>query len=485
MVLMFFATYNNKSISATAQSTEQATWIIEKDITSAKRTKLQEAKAAFERARSEAEAAAERLKASFDTYNMVLVDGGTFTIGCTPEQGKDCDNDEKPAHQVTLSDFYIGKYEVTKALWNEVMGERDKAMNTKVGASSLEVALDALTIALEADDPPVTNVSWDDAQEFINKLNALTEGNYRLPTEAEWEYAARGGGQSQGYKHSGSNNIKDVGWYTNTWGTTRTIGQKKPNELGIHDMSGNVWEWVYDWFGDYDSSLQTNPQGPSSGSKRVVRGGGFHSRASRTRVSSRASRDPGFRDDEFGFRLAHSSTWKDNAYEALHEMERTIAEMEEEIRQEESIRREKEEARLQALARPAEEDFDEERNFRTYIRARMGNFEVLDDDEVISAAQGKFKLDEVQALRVFDQEIERLNQEVAREAARIERINKYQEDFEIFVLDGVIDKSERDVLNAIAENLSMTAEEIKTAESDYVFTDESASPAAKKSTPSK
>lgn len=145
----------------------------------------------------------------------------------------------------------------------------------------------------------------------------------------------------------------------------------------------------------------------------------------------------------------------------------------------------REEVRQNRLARPEEDDTPEEKVFRTYIRARIGNLDVIDDDEVISAAQGKFKLNEEQALRVFDQEIERLEQEVAREAERVEKIRIYQEDFEIFVMDGVIDKNERDVLNAIAGSLSMTAEEIKTAESDYVFTDESASPTAKKSTPSK
>jgi len=144
-----------------------------------------------------------------------------------------------------------------------------------------------------------------------------------------------------------------------------------------------------------------------------------------------------------------------------------------------------EEVQRNRLERPVEDDTPEEKVFRAYIRARLGNLEVMNDDEVISAAKGKFKLNEEQALRVFDQEIERLEQEVAREAERVEKIRKYQEDFKIFVMDGVIDKNERDVLNAIAGSLSMTAEEIKTAESGYVFTDESTSPATKKSAPSK
>ena len=176
--------------------------------------------------------------------------------------------------------------------------------------------------------------------------------------------------------------------------------------------------------------------------------------------------------------------WAVVAQEAQFAQE--LAEAEAEAwRIEEEERTQREEARRNHLERPEADDTAGEKVFRTYIRARLGNLEVMDDDEVISAAQGKFKLDEEQALRVFDQEIERLNQVVALETARIERISKYREDFEIFVLDGVIDKGERDVLNAIAENLSMTAEEIKTAESDYVFTDQSASPAAKKSASSK
>jgi len=276
--------------------------------------KRKEAEAAAERARIariEAEAAAERLlKASFDTYNMVPVQGGTFTMGCTPEQGKDCRNNEKPAHQVTLSDFYIGKYQVTQAQWHKVMGNNPSTESTVVDKLKDLISQPEgnNSPSSRSEGRPVENVSWNDVQEFIKKLNEMSGGNYRLPTEAEWEYAARGGSQSLGYKHSGSNNIKDVGQYTMNWGTTITVGSKMANELGIHDMSGNVFEWVQDWQGNYNSNPQTNPQGPPTGSKRVARGGSWSSVAARTRVSDRNfAEKPDKRRDNLGFRLAHSS----------------------------------------------------------------------------------------------------------------------------------------------------------------------------------
>ena len=136
------------------------------------------------------------------------------------------------------------------------------------------------------DNLPVEQVSWKDVQEFIQKLNALTGKTYRLPTEAEWEYAARGGNQSQGYKYAGSNTVGDVAWhYGNSDHKTHPVGQKQPNELGLYDMSGNVWEWCQDWYGDYSSSAQTNPTGPSSGSYRVLRGGSWSNRRSNPCIS--------------------------------------------------------------------------------------------------------------------------------------------------------------------------------------------------------
>ena len=223
--------------------------------------------------------------ANIGNIEMVYVKGGTFTMGATAEQGSDAESDEKPTHSVTVSDFYIGKYEVTQAQWRAVMGSNPSKFT--------------------GDNNPVEKVSWDDIQEFIKKLNAQTGKKFRLPTEAEWEYAARGGNQSKGYKYSGSNSIGDVAWYDgNSGDKTRPVGQKRPNELGIYDMSGNVWEWCQDWYGAYSSSSQTNPTGPSSGSSRVLRGGSWYSYARNCRVSFRSSGIPDSRYYSYGFRLA-------------------------------------------------------------------------------------------------------------------------------------------------------------------------------------
>ena len=219
---------------------------------------------------------------------LVYVRGGTFTMGCTSEQGGDCEGDEKPAHQVTLSDFYIGKYEVTQKQWRAVMGSDPPELRFK-----------------GCDNCPVERVSWNDIQEFIKKLNQKTGKNYRLPTEAEWEYAARGGIQSKGYKYAGSNNIGEVAWYDgNSSSKTHPVGGKKANELGLYDMSGNVWEWCSDWYGSYSSGSQRNPQGPSSGSSRVLRGGCWDGYSGDCRVAYRGSGNPGFRHSNSGFRLA-------------------------------------------------------------------------------------------------------------------------------------------------------------------------------------
>ncbi|MCI7780300.1 MAG: formylglycine-generating enzyme family protein [Bacteroidales bacterium] len=218
---------------------------------------------------------------------MMYVKGGTFIMGATSEQGSDAYGNEKPTHRVTLSNFYIGKYEVTQALWEAVMGSNPS--NWK-GANL-----------------PVETVSWDDCQTFIRKMNALTGKNFRLPTEAEWEFAARGGNNSRGYKYAGSNNIGDVAWYDNNSGSkTHVVGTKSPNELGIYDMSGNVWEWCQDWFGSYSSASQTNPTGASSGSGRVLRGGGWSCSARGCRSSGRFSYAPGYRNIYDGLRLVLS-----------------------------------------------------------------------------------------------------------------------------------------------------------------------------------
>ena len=217
--------------------------------------------------------------------NMVYVEGGTFMMGATSEQGSEAESDEKPAHQVTLSSFSIGKYEVTQEEWEAVMGSNPSYFKGK--------------------KLPVEQVSWDDCQTFIRKLNQMTGKQFRLPTEAEWEYAARGGSKSCGYKYAGGDNLGSVAWYTDNSGNkTHEVGKKQPNELGLYDMSGNVWEWCQDWYGDYSSSSQTNPTGSSSGSYRVYRGGSWIDDAGYCRVSNRSGGTPVYRGNGLGLRLA-------------------------------------------------------------------------------------------------------------------------------------------------------------------------------------
>ena len=219
------------------------------------------------------------------SFEMVRVEGGTFRMGATSEQGSDAHSDEKPVHSVTLSSYYIGKTEVTQALWQAVMGSNPSFYK---GA-----------------DRPVEYVSWNDCQEFIQKLNSLTGRNFRLPTEAEWEFACRGGNNSRGYKYSGSNVIDNVAWYwDNSGGKTHPVGTKAPNELGIYDMSGNVWEWCADWYANYTSNSQTNPKGPQSGSRRVGRGGSWNYSARYCRSSIRVRNFPAYRYYYLGLRLA-------------------------------------------------------------------------------------------------------------------------------------------------------------------------------------
>ena len=220
---------------------------------------LEEQRLAEERKRKEeedAKLAEQKRIVDIIINNMVYVEGGTFTMGATSEQGSHVNKDEKPVHSVTLSSYYIGKYEVTQAEWKAIMGNNPSHF--------------------KGDNLPVENVSWEDCQKFISKLNSLTDKNLRLPTEAEWEFAARGGNSGRNYKYSGSDNIGTVAWYgDNSEEEIHEIGLKAPNELGIYDMSGNVSEWCQDWIGSYSSSSQTNPQGAVSGKYRVNRGGCF------------------------------------------------------------------------------------------------------------------------------------------------------------------------------------------------------------------
>jgi len=224
---------------------------------------------------------------------MVFVEGGTFMMGATSEQDADC-NDEKPVHQVTVNSFYIGKYPITQEQWWAVMEDNPSYF--------------------EGENLPVEMVNWDDVQKFIRILNAKTDKQYRLPTEAEWEFAARGGNKSKGYKYSGSDSIADVAWYEdNSDDKTQPVGAKAPNELGIYDMSGNVWEWCNDWFGEYSASVQINPKGPKSGSGRVLRGGGWSSRARGCRVAHRIILTPGLRYSRPGLRLLIEDTHQMNS----------------------------------------------------------------------------------------------------------------------------------------------------------------------------
>ena len=233
------------------------------------------------------------------TFTMVAVEGGTFTMGATAEQGSDAESNEKPAHQVTLSSYCIGQTEVTQALWQAVMGSNPSYCNGgNYGTNLLR---------------PVEKVSWNDCQTFITKLNQMTGKTFRLPTEAEWEFAARGGKLSQGYKYADSNTIGDVAWYygnsyalgsSNPDYGTHTVGTKSPNELGLYDMSGNVLEWCQDWYDSYSSNAQTNPTGPTSGSGRVYRGGSWGDNAWNCRVSNRNRYTPTSTGSGLGLRLA-------------------------------------------------------------------------------------------------------------------------------------------------------------------------------------
>ena len=221
------------------------------------------------------------------SIDMVRVEAGTFTMGATAEM-EDPYGDEQPTHQVTLTnDYYMGKYEVTQALWQAVMNSNPSYF--------------------KGDNLPVEQVSWDDCQEFLSKLNSITGKTFRLPTEAEWEYAARGGKKSRGYQYSGSNNLSDVAWYKdNSDRKTHAVGSKQANELGIYDMSCNVREWCQDWYGSYSSSSQVNPIGANSGYHRVCRGGGWYFTARNCRSSYRNSISPDGRGYDFGLRLVLS-----------------------------------------------------------------------------------------------------------------------------------------------------------------------------------
>ena len=221
------------------------------------------------------------------TIDMVKVEAGTFMMGATSEM-ENSESWEQPVHKVTLTnDYYMGKYEVTQALWQVVMGSNPSYF--------------------KGDNLPVEVVSWDTCQVFINKLNSMTGRKFRLPTEAEWEYAARGGKKSRGYQYSGSNNISDVAWYNeNSESKTHPVGMKLANELGLYDMTGNVGEWCQDRNRSYVKSSQINPTGALRGAWRVFRGGSWHSYMRNCHSSSRCSAKPVYRDFGQGLRLVLS-----------------------------------------------------------------------------------------------------------------------------------------------------------------------------------
>jgi formylglycine-generating enzyme required for sulfatase activity len=223
---------------------------------------------------------------------MVFVKGGTFLMGCT-KGDKNCFSDEFPVHKVTVSDFYIGKYEVTQKEWKSIMGYDSSEF--------------------KGDNYPVEMITYDSIQSFLKKLNAITGKNYRLPTEAEWEYAARGGTKSKSRKFAGSNDVNAVAWhYGNSNETTHPVGTKAANELGIYDMSGNVWERCEDWYMLYENKEEKDPKGPENPNNflftRVARGGAWNSHIiEECSVSHRNGIMTDAVQAFFGFRVAMSA----------------------------------------------------------------------------------------------------------------------------------------------------------------------------------
>lgn len=249
---------------------------------------------------------------NFPIPETTLVKGGTFTMGCKKGRDTDCSDDEKPAHSVTLSDFYMGKYEVTVKEYLAFADDTKSNYPEWLEAGNkhhIETGTNAyyknMGYSRNASNLPIVGISWDNAVAYCKWLSEKTGKNYRLPTEAEWEYAARGGQSSRNYLYAGSNNIDEVAWYdTNSGITTHAIGAKKANELGIYDMSGNVWEWCSDGYGAYVSTTQTNPTGDTASALRVLRGGSWFKYPQDCRVANRLSNAPSNREVNLGFRLA-------------------------------------------------------------------------------------------------------------------------------------------------------------------------------------
>jgi len=290
-----------------ASSSKQLTWNV---LSEPGRDKLQGDRIAF------------KIRAEFTTPvsgsepEMVFVQGGTFQMG-----SNEGENDEKPVHSVTVGSFYMGKYEVTVAQFRQFINETgyqtdaDKDGGSYIWTGSEWEKHNLVNWNCDAEghiylqneyNHPVIHVSWNDATEYCRWLSRKTSKSYRLPTDAEWEYAARGGNQSRGYMYSGSNTLGDVAWFfDNSDSKTHPVGKKQSNELGIYDMSGNVWEWCSDWYGSdyYSSSPSNNPKGPVEGSYRVLRGGSWYTDPQYCRTANRSYGTPDYRNSNLGFRL--------------------------------------------------------------------------------------------------------------------------------------------------------------------------------------
>ena len=218
--------------------------------------------------------------------SMISIEGGIFTMGCTSDQGAECTHDEFPIHQVQLSGFKLLKTEVTQGMWQSVMGN-----NPSLNKRSAQF--------------PVENVSFTDIEKFIYILNEISSHRYRLPTEAEWEFAARGGIKSKSTLYSGSNEAQSVSWNVgNSSNTSHITGYKNANELGLFDMSGNVWEWCSDWYGEYHASEESDPRGAVDGTDKVIRGGSYSGSIWFCRNAIRMHYAPSYKSHFIGFRLA-------------------------------------------------------------------------------------------------------------------------------------------------------------------------------------
>lgn len=266
----------------------------------------------------------------FAQPEMILVEGGEFAMGCTDEQKPDCDGDEFPIHAVKLSSYFIGKFEVTQAQWQMVMGD-NPSNNTSCGDNCPVENIDWYSMIIYCNELTLASTEYDETDLLYYKDEALTipwsithyngdgdasgdaifmdvdKAGFRLPTEAEWEFAARGGNLSQGFKFSGSNVIDDIGWYLdNSDNSIHPIGMKNPNELGLYDMTGNVWERTWNYQADYLHEHQCDPLGADEGTNRVYRGGAYYFNENSCRVADRYFNKPTRNSSNIGFRIVRS-----------------------------------------------------------------------------------------------------------------------------------------------------------------------------------